>query len=439
MVIDSVARDLEGKIAAGTATVAVMGLGYVGLPLALNLVRGGYSVIGLDIDREKVKALQAGRSYLRDVPANELQTCLATDRLAATSDPSALAEADAVFICVPTPFTVQKEPDTTYIARAAEDIAAHGREGQLVILRSTSYPGTTQEVVQPILERRGRRVGIDIFLAFAPERIDPGNAPLPADQIPVVVGGCEADSTRLAMLLFSRLTRRVVPVSSPAAAEMTKLLENVFRNVNIALVNQVTQLCDRMGLDVWEVIDAAETKPYGFMSFKPGLVGGHCIPVDPYYLSWKAREFDFHMDFIELAARVNDAMPYYVVNKLMTTLHDNGGSNGHERVAVLGVAFKKDVDDARHSPAIKVIELLRKRKIEVAYHDPYIPTLQVNGDLFDSEALTDELLQTADCVLILADHSCFDYELIVRKARMVFDVRNATRNVTMGREKIVRL
>src|SRR5438093_9908013 len=295
MVIDSVARDLEGKIAAGTATVAVMGLGYVGLPLALNLVRGGYSVIGLDIDREKVKALQAGRSYLRDVPAGELQARLARDRLATTSDPSALAEADAVFICVPTPFTVQKEPDTTYIARAAEDIAVHGREGQLVILRSTSYPGTTQEVVQPILESRGRRVGIDVFLAFAPERIDPGNTRFTTDQIPIVVGGCDPDSTRLAALLLGRIAQQVVTVSSPAAAEMTKLLENVFRNVNIALVNQITQLCDRMRLDVWEIVEAAATKPYGFMSFNPGLVGGHCIPVDPYYLAWKAREYDFHM------------------------------------------------------------------------------------------------------------------------------------------------
>ena len=439
MVVDSVARELEVRIASGTATVAVVGLGYVGLPLAMGLVRRGYSVLGVDVDQEKIRTLQARRSYIRDIPGDEVRECLATERLEITSDSAVLARADAVFVCVPTPFTPQKEPDTTYIAEAARRIAAHGRDGQLIILRSTSYPGTTEEVVRPILESRGRRVGIDVFLAFAPERIDSGNTRFTTDQIPIVVGGCDPDSTRLAALLLGRIAQQVVTVSSPAAAEMTKLLENVFRNVNIALVNQITQLCDRMRLDVWEIVEAAATKPYGFMSFNPGLVGGHCIPVDPYYLAWKAREYDFHMDFIELAARVNDAMPYYVVNKLMTTLHDNGGSNGHERVAVLGVAFKKDVDDARHSPAIKVIELLRKRKIEVAYHDPYILTLQVNGDLFDSEALTDELLQTADCVLILADHSCFDYELIVRKARMVFDARNATRNVTMGREKIVRL
>ena len=439
MVIDSVARELEARITSATATVAVIGLGYVGLPLSLSLVQRGYAVLGVDIDEAKVRALQAGRSYIRDVPADDVRACLATERLAVTSDSAPLAEADAVFICVPTPFTPQKEPDTTYIAEAARRVAAHGRDGQLIILRSTSYPGTTQEIVRPILESRGRRVGIDVFLAFAPERIDPGSTEYSHDQVPVVVGGCDADSTRLAALLLGRVAQRVVLVSSPAAAEMTKLLENVFRNVNIALVNQITQLCDRMRLDVWEIVDAAATKPYGFMSFNPGLVGGHCIPVDPYYLAWKAREYDFHMDFIELSARVNEAMPYYVVNKLMTTLHDNGGINGQEKVTILGVAFKGDVDDARHSPAVKIIELLRKRKIGVLYHDPYISELRVNGDVLCSQALTDELLQTADCVLILADHSCFDYDAIVRQSRMVFDARNATRDVATGREKIVRL
>ena len=439
MVIDSVAHELEGKILSGTATIAVIGLGYVGLPLALSLVRRGYSVLGVDVDESKVDTLRARRSYIRDVTADEVQECFSTERLTATSASAVLGEADAVFICVPTPFTPQKEPDTTYVADAARSIVANGRDGQLVILRSTSYPGTTEEVVRPILESRGRRVGADVFLAFAPERIDPGNTNYTTDQIPVVVGGCDPDSTRLATLLLGQIAAKVVPVASPAAAEMTKLLENVFRNVNIALVNQITQLCDRMGLDVWEIVEAAATKPYGFMSFKPGMVGGHCIPVDPYYLAWKAREYDFHMDFIELSARVNEAMPFYVVNKLMTALHDHRGQNGHERVAILGVAFKKDVDDARHSPAIKVIELLRKRKIEVAYHDPYIPTLHVNGDVFHSEALTDELLRTADCVLILADHSCFDYEAIVREARMVFDARNATRYIKFDKDKIVKL
>ena len=437
MAVTTAVRELDAKIATGTATVAVVGLGYVGLPLALALARHGHPVLGVEIDDRKVRMLREGHSYIRDVPDDEVQAGLANSRLTVTSDAGVLAEADAVFICVPTPFTLQKEPDTSYISAAAARIAACGRDGQLVILRSTSYPGTTEEVVRPILERHGRRVGVDIFLAFAPERIDPGNTT--TEQIPVVVGGCDPESTRLAMLLMRSVAPRVVPVSSPATAEMTKLLENVFRNINIALVNQVAQLCDRMGLDVWEVVEAAATKPYGFMSFKPGLVGGHCIPVDPYYLAWKAREFDFHMDFIELAARVNEAMPYYVVNKLMTVLHDNGHINGHERVAILGVAFKKDVDDARHSPAIKVIELLWKRRVEVVYHDPYIPALRVNGDVLRSQPLTDELLQTVDCVLILADHSCFDYESIVQKAHVVFDARNAARNVMLGRKKIIRL
>src|SRR2546426_2768927 len=439
MVIDSVARELETKITSGTATVAVIGLGYVGLPLALSLVRRGYSVVGVDVDEEKVSALQAGRSFIRDVSADEIRECLATERLAVTFNSGALAEADAVFICVPTPFTPQKEPDTTYVAGAARSIGAHGRDGQLIILRSTSYPGTTEEVVRPILESRGRRVGADVFLAFAPERIDPGNVHYTTDQIPVVVGGCDPDSTRLAALLLGQIAAKVVPVPSPAAAEMTKLLENVFRNVNIALVNQITQLCDRMGLDVWEIVEAAATKPYGFMSFKPGLVGGHCIPVDPYYLAWKAREHDFHMDFIELSARVNEAMPFFVVNKLMTALHDNGSHNGHERVVVLGVAFKKDIDDARSSPALKVIELLKRRKIDVVYHDPFVTRVRINGDVLESRPLTQELMRTADCVVILTDHSCFDYEAVVRDASMVFDTRNATRNVTVGREKIVRL
>jgi UDP-N-acetyl-D-glucosamine dehydrogenase len=282
-------------------------------------------------------------------------------------------------------------------------------------------------------------VGDDVFVAFAPERIDPGNARSTMADVPVVVGGCDPESTRLAALVLGHIARQVVPVSSPAAAEMTKLLENVFRNVNIALVNQVAQLCDRMGLDVWEVVEAAATKPYGFMSFKPGMVGGHCIPVDPYYLSWKAREFDFHMDFIELSARVNESMPFYVVDRLIAALHEKGRTNGPARVVVLGVAFKKDVDDARHSPSLKVMELLRRRKIEAVYHDPYISEVWLNGDVLRSQPLSRELLHSADCVLILTDHSSLDYADIVAHSRMVFDARNATRGVTSGRDKIVRL
>ncbi len=430
---------LEERLAASTAAVTVMGAGYVGLPLALALATRGYRVHALDVDQAKIRALAAGRSYVRDVPDLALRECLSTGRFGASVDPAVITESDAVFICVPTPFTPQKEPDTSHIAAAARQIAAYLRPEHLIILRSTSYPGTTEEVVRPVLEATGLRVGQDIFLAFSPERIDPGNKQFTVERVPVVVGGCDPTSARLAAMLLGRISPRVVTVSSPAAAEMAKLLENVFRNVNIALVNQVAQLCDRMGLDVWEVVGAAATKPYGFMPFTPGLVGGHCIPVDPYYLAWKAREFDFHMDFIELAARVNEDMPFYVVNRLLTALHDTNTHAGRERVLVLGVAFKKDVDDARCSPALKVIELLRRRKIDTVYHDPYVPEIQVNGDRMHSEPLTAEAIRSADCVLILADHSCFDFVAIVENASMVFDTRNATRGVASGRDKIIRL
>lgn len=429
---------LEDRLITSTATVTVMGAGYVGLPLALVLAARGYRTHALDIDETKIQTLNAGRSYIRDVSPLAVQECLATGSFSATTDASVIGDSDVVFICVPTPFTQQKEPDTSHVAGAARQIAARLHPEHLIILRSTSYPGTTDEVVRPALEATGFRVGEDIFLAFAPERVDPGNTQFTMEQVPVVVGGCDPTSTRLAALLFQRISAKVMTVSSPAAAEMAKLLENVFRNVNIALVNQLAQLCERMGLNVWEVAEAAATKPYGFMPFKPGLVGGHCIPVDPYYLAWKAREYDFHMDFIELAARVNEEMTFYVVNRLMAMLHDTGFS-GRQRILVLGVAFKKDVDDARYSPALKVIDLLRRRKIDVVYHDPYIPLVKMNGDLMRSAPLTADLIRSADCVLILVDHSSFDMESIVADARLVFDIRNATRNVIHGREKIIRL
>jgi len=429
---------LEDRLRATTAAVTVMGAGYVGLPLALALAERGYHTHAFDIDEEKIRTLNAGRSYIRDVPHSTVQESLGSGRFSATADPSVIGDSDVVFVCVPTPFTQQKQPDTSHIAAAARQIAAHLRRGHLIILRSTSYPGTTDEVVRPLLEATGMRVGQDVFLAFAPERIDPGNTQFAMEQVPVVVGGCDPTSTRLTELLFQQISPKVMTVSSPAAAEMSKLLENVFRNVNIALINQLAQLCERMGLDVWEVAEAAATKPYGFMPFKPGLVGGHCIPVDPYYLAWKAREYDFHMEFIELAARVNEEMTFYVVNRLMTALHDNG-TLGRKRILVLGVAFKRDVDDARYSPALKVIDLLRRRKIDVTYHDPYIPAVKLNGDLLHSAPLNADLIRSVDCVLVLADHSCFDIDSIVADARLVFDVRNATRNVTRGREKVIKL
>jgi UDP-N-acetyl-D-glucosamine dehydrogenase len=432
---------LERRLETAEATVTVMGAGYVGLPLALGLAESGYRLWVLDVDHAKVSTLNSGGSYIHDLPPEAVASALAEGRFAATTDPSVLAGSDAVVICVPTPFTPQKEPDLSAVRAAAAAVAAHARPGLLVILRSTSYPGTTEEVVRPALEATGLRVGRDVFLAFAPERIDPGNTRYTMREVPVVVGGCDPTSTRLAARLLERIAPRVVPVSSPVVAEMTKLLENTFRSVNIALVNQVTQLCERMGLDAWEVVAAAATKPYGFMSFAPGLVGGHCIPVDPYCLAWKAREYDFHMDFVELAARVNEEMPYYVVGRLLALLQANESANGNgaRRVLVLGVAFKRDVDDARCSPALRVIELLGRQRFEVLYHDPYIPEVEVAGRMLHSQPLTAALIASADCVLILTDHSRVDYEAVVAAARLVFDVRNGTRAVTSDREKIVRM
>jgi UDP-N-acetyl-D-glucosamine dehydrogenase len=432
---------LERRLKTADAAVTVMGAGYVGLPLALALAESGYHVWALDVDEAKVSTLDSGGSYIRDLPSEAVASALAQGRFAATVDPSVLAVSDAIVICVPTPSTPQKEPDLSAVRAAAAAVAAHAHPGLLVILRSTSYPGTTEEVVRPALEATGLRVGSDVFLAFAPERIDPGNTRHTLREVPVVVGGCDPTSTRLATRLLEHVAPRIVQVSSPAVAEMAKLLENTFRNVNIALVNQVAQLCERMGLDVWEVVAAAATKPYGFMSFVPGLVGGHCIPVDPYYLAWKAREYDFHMDFIQLAARVNEEMPYYVVSRLMGLLQTNEGANGNgtRRVLVLGVAFKRDVDDARCSPAVRVIELLGRKRFEVLYHDPFIPRVEVGGRTLHSQPLTAALIASADCVLILSDHSGVAYETVVAAARLVFDVRNATRAVTTGREKIVRL
>jgi UDP-N-acetyl-D-glucosamine dehydrogenase len=436
--VDQAGRQLEERLTA-VPTVAVMGMGYVGLPVALGLVDAGCRVYGVDIAEARVKTLAEGGSWFRDVPSERVQQALASRRFTPTTEMRVLAEADAILICVPTPVTVQKEPDTSHISAAAGAVAAHLRRGQLVILRSTSYPGTTRSVVLPALQRSGLQVGRDVFLAFASERVDPGNAAVAMRTVPVVVGGIDRVSTRLAGLLLGRIADRIVPVSSPEVAEMSKLLENVFRNVNIALVNQVAQLCERMGLDVWDVVEAAATKPFGFMAFRPGLVGGHCIPVDPYFLAWKAREFDFHMDFVTLAARVNEEMPFYVVHRLITALHGHKSAGERSRVLILGAAFKKDVDDARHSPAVKVIELLQRAGVDVLYHDPYVATLQVDGRDLVAAPLTSSLIESADCVVILADHSIFDYEAIVRDARLVFDTRNATRLVREGRERIIRL
>lgn len=421
------------------AGIAVIGLGYVGLPLAIGYAEAGFSVVGVDTDEAKVTAVNAGRSHTSDVPSQDVFSQVDARRLSGTTDYEALRGSDIIFICVPTPFTRNKEPDTSRIRAAVEGIAANLHAGQLVILRSTSYPGTTEELVRPILESTGLKIGQDVFLAFAPERVDPGRQDYKLRNTPVLVGGCDPSSTTRAKLVLEQVVEHVIPMTSPAAAEMAKLLENVFRNVNIALVNQLAMLCDRMGLDIWEITEAAATKPYGFLPFQPGPgIGGHCIPVDPHYLAWKAREFDFHMDFIELAARVNDDMPYYVGTRVLLALNGHNTDVG-PRILVLGVTFKRDIEDYRDSPALKIIEILRKQGAAVTYHDPYVPSLVMNGRTLFSELLTAEALAGSDCVVIATNHSSFDYDWVVRHAQRVFDARNATRHVKEGREKIIRL
>lgn len=438
---------LQDRIANRSARIAVIGLGYVGLPLALAFARAGFSVIGVDVDERKVSAINAGRSTIGDVSDAELRSAVEAGLLHATTDYGRLSQANAIFICVPTPYDAQRAPDLSYIRAAAEGIRPHLRPGQLVILQSTTYPGTTEEIVQPILESTGLRAGADFHLAFSPERIDPGNREWSAYNTPKVVGGVTPECTRLACDLLSQMGAPVHPVSSPRAAEMTKLLENIFRSVNITLVNELAVLAERMGIDFWEVIEAAKTKPFGFMPFYPGAgVGGHCIPVDPYYLSWKAREYDFYTKFIELAAEVNQAMPYHAVDLVTEALSRQQRPLREARILVLGVAFKPDVEDPRNSPAERIIELLLARGAQVRYHDPYVPCFSVGGDVFynsrvtlESIPLKDEELTTADCVLIVTGHHCLDYNQIARKARLVVDCCNATRSATGGSARIVRL
>ncbi len=438
---------LRQKIVDKSAHVAIIGLGYVGLPLASGLGKAGFRVTGIDLDVRKVEALQQGVSYIPDVPDEELATLIANGRLQATTDYDALNGVDAVFICVPTPFNEMKAPDLSFIESAARGIAPRLHAGQLVVLQSTTYPGTTEEFVQPILETSGLKAGQDFYLAFSPERIDPGNRQFTVENTPKVVGGVTPECAQLTGALLAHLTPKIHLVSSPRAAEMTKLLENIFRSVNIALVNELTLLAERMHIDIWEVIEAAKTKPFGFMPFYPGPgVGGHCIPVDPYYLSWKAREYDFYTKFIELAAEVNSDMPYHTVQKVVRGLNRWGRPIKEASVLVLGVAFKPNVDDARNSPAERVIELLLKEGAQVSYHDPYVPHFQVGGDVFlrepthfDSVDLTPEALARADCVLIVTGHNGVDYGWVVEHARLVVDTVNATRHVQNGRDKIIRL
>ncbi len=438
---------LEDKITDRSAHVAIIGLGYVGLPLATAFAKAGFRTTGVDVKQDKVDAVSAGRSYIPDVPDEDLIPHIQAGLLAATSDYDVLDEVDAVFICVPTPYDAQRAPDLSYIEAASESIRPRLQPGQLIVLQSTTYPGTTEEIVQPILEESGLKAGVDFHLAFSPERIDPGNTRWSAYNTPKVVGGLTPECTRLAAELLRQMGAPVHPVSSTRAAELTKLLENTFRAVNIALVNELALLTERMGIDFWEVVEAARTKPFGFMPFYPGPgVGGHCIPIDPYYLSWKAREYDYYTEFIELAGEVNQAMTYHVVDLACRALSLHGKPLNGARVLVLGVAFKREIDDARNSPAERVIELLLERGAQVRYHDPYVPRFEVGGNVFhrekvglESVELTEEELAAADCVVIVTDHRSVDYERVVRHAKLIVDTRNMTAGVTGYEEKIVRL
>ncbi len=423
-------------------TAGVIGLGYVGLPLVMEFVSSGFKTIGFDIDPRKIRQLKAGTSYFRHIPSERVKGVLRDDRFDCTVDFNRLRETDVISICVPTPLNKYREPDLSYVERTTRSIAETLRRGQLVILESTTYPGTTDELLLPILEVTGLRAGRDFFLAFSPEREDPGNPGYTTRTIPKVVGGHTPACKRLTEAFYGEVFDQVVSVSSTRAAELTKLLENIFRSVNIALVNEMKILGHRMGIDIFEVIEAAKTKPFGFMPFYPGPgLGGHCIPIDPFYLTWKAREYDQATRFIELAGEINTAMPHYVVQRTVEALSDRGKKIKGARVLVLGVAYKKDIDDVRESPAVKVVELLRQRGIRVSYHDPYVPVYPSGrkGDLgLSSRRLSARLLKVVDAVLILTDHSCIDYQWVVDQAPLVVDTRNATAAIRRGAKKVVK-
>ena len=424
---------LQDRIAARQVRAGVVGLGYVGLPLAVEFARAGYNVTGIDLAGPKVTAINEGRSYIPDVKTTDVAECVAAGRLRATVDFAEVANLDTINICVPTPLRKTKDPDMSYVVSAVEGIAAHLQKGTLVILESTTYPGTTIEVVQPILERNGLKAGVDFNLAFSPERVDPGNEKFNTRNVPKVVGGLTPECSALARALYSAAIDTVIPVSSPTVAEMVKLLENTFRAVNIGMVNELALMCDRMGIDVWEVVDAAKTKPFGFMPFYPGPgLGGHCIPIDPFYLSWKAKQFGFDARFIELAGHINGSMPHFVVEKVRDGLNTQRKAVNGSRVLIAGITYKRDIDDMRESPALDVMHLLRDLGAEVVYTDPWVPALPADawpgGTAERSVPLDAATLGSVDCVVILTDHRTFDYEMIVKSSRLVIDTRNATRS-----------
>lgn len=423
-------NDLIRRIENVEARCAVIGMGYVGLPLAVEMGRTGFETVCFDISPDVVAGLNAGRSHIPDVPSSAVAELVASGRFTATNDAARLAACDVVVICVPTPLGKVREPDLSYVVAATETVAATLRRGQLVILESTTYPGTTRELVLPLLEAGGLRVGSDFHLCFSPERVDPGNERWHVRNTPRVLGGITPACLEHGLALYRRIVATVVPVSSTEAAEMAKLLENTFRAINIALVNEMAQACDRLGIDVFEVIEAAATKPFGFMKFMPGPgIGGHCIPLDPHYLVWKMRMLNYRMRMVELAGEVNSEMPRFVVDKVRDALNDRGRALNGSRVLILGVAYKRDIDDIRESPALDIIGLLRDKGAEVTYHDPHVPSFTHEDVRHESVSLTDEVLRNADCILIVTDHSSVDYRRLIALDTLVVDTRNAMRGL----------
>ena len=425
-------NDLLKKIADKTAVVGIVGLGYVGLPLAVEMAEAGYKTIGFDVQSKKVDSVNAGHNYIGDIVGDKLKNMVETGYLRATSDFDFISGVDAVAICVPTPLDKYQQPDISYVKSSTESVARHVHPGMLVVLESTTYPGTTQELLKPILEQSGLKCGEDFFLAFSPERVDPGNKQYKTKNTPKVVGGITPDCTRIAASLYRNvLDGGVYEVSSPAVAEMEKLLENTYRTTNIGLANEMAIICNRMGINVWEVIDAAKTKPYGFQAFYPGPgLGGHCIPLDPFYLTWKAREYDYHTRLIETSGEINTGMPEYVVDRVMKVLNRNKKAMNGAKVLVLGVAYKNDIDDYRESPALNVIDHLIEQGAETVYYDPFIPEYKHKGKIHTGEKeLTDDLIRNADIVVICTAHTCFDYDHIQKLAQEIFDTRNAMKDV----------
>ena len=432
-------KKLRKKITNKTAKVAVIGLGYVGLPLSIEMAKAGFSVVGIDIDKKKVNNINSKHSDLPDVSEQDLARAVSQKKLIATSDFRVLKEIDIVTICVPTPLRKTREPDISYIIAATSEVSKYLHQNQLIILESTTFPGTTEDIILPELEKKNLKVGKDFFLVFSPERVDPGNKKYTIRNTPKVVGGITAECTEIAKFFYEQIVEEVVTMGSTQEAEMTKLLENIFRSVNIALANELALMCDRLGIDIWNVIDAAATKPFGFMPFYPGPgLGGHCIPVDPAYLSWKAKTYGFYSKFIEFAEEVNKNMPNYVVRKITDALNIHRKSINGSKVLILGVAYKENVGDARESPALDIIEILSQKGAEVIYNDPHVPQIRIGGRKWKSLSLNDNLLSQADCIVITTAHSSYDFGTIVKSARLIIDTRNATKNLS-DKKKILKI